>query len=93
MVKWEIVESMSRTIQVNQDELIKHIVQNCPHYFYNFAEGECCRRKVDKETCKLHVFSDELNCPDDCPRLSTKEYGCDKGRCPHVKALIKKFKA
>ena len=41
----------------------------------------------------LHVFSGELNCPHDCPRLNTKEYGCDKGRCPRVKAIIKQLKA
>lgn len=82
-----------KTIQVNQDELVKHIVDNCPHYFYNFQEGECCQRKVTKETCNLHVFSDDLHCPFDCPRLNTKEYGCDKGRCSRVKAIIKKLKA
>lgn len=82
-----------KTIQVNQDELVKYIAGNCPHYFYNFQEGECCQRKVTKETCNLHVFSDDLHCPLDCPRLNTKEYGCDKGRCSRVKAQIKKLKA
>lgn len=82
-----------KTIGINQDELVKYIVKNCPHYFYNYAEGECCQRKVTQETCNLHVFSGELNCPHDCPRLNTKEYGCDKGRCPRVKAIIKQLKA
>lgn len=82
-----------KTIQVNQDELVEYVVKNCPHYFYNFQEGECCQRKVAKETCNLHVFSVDLHCPLDCPRLNTKEYGCDKGRCPKVKAAIKRLKA
>lgn len=81
------------TVEVNQDELVKYIYQHCPYYFYNYQEGECCRRKVSKETCSLHVFADALRCPEDCPRLSTKEYGCDKGRCPRVKAIIKQLKA
>lgn len=80
------------TIEVNKVALVQYIVKNCPHYFYNFAEGECCRRKVNNETCNLHVFSDELHCPDSCPRLNTKEYGCDKGRCPKVRAIIKKLR-
>ena len=82
-----------KTIQVNQDNLTRYIVQNCSHYFYNFAEGECCRRKVYREACNLHVFSDDLHCPDDCPRLNTKEYGCDKGRCQYVKAVLMRLKA
>ena len=82
-----------KTIEVDHTELVKYIVQNCPSYFYNYAEGECCRRKVDKEVCSLHVFSDELHCPHDCPRLTAKEYGCDKGKCPRVKAIIKNLKA
>lgn len=81
-----------RTIEVNYDELIKYFVENCPYYFYNFADGPSCSRKVDKETCQLHVFADQLHCPLDCPRLNTKEYACDKGRCPRVKALIKRLK-
>lgn len=82
-----------KTIEVNQDELIKYIYTHCPSYFYNFQEGECCQRKVTAETCSLHVFAGELNSPLDCPRLNTKEYGCDKGRCPKVKAIIKQLKA
>lgn len=82
-----------KTIEVNQQELVKYIVSNCPHYFYNFADGESCYGKVTKETCKLHVFADDLHCPHDCPRLNTKEYACDKGRCPKVRATIKKLKA
>ncbi len=82
-----------KTIQVNQDELIKYIVKNCNNYFYNYVEGECCLRKVEKETCNLHVFSESLHCPLDCPRISTKAHGCDKGRCPHVKAVLKQLKA
>lgn len=49
-------------------------------------------RKVTKETCSLHIFADELQCPPDCPRLTTKGYGCDKGRCPRVKAIIRQLK-
>lgn len=82
-----------KTIEVNQDELTKYIYTHCPHYFYNYQEGECCQRKVSKETCSLHVFAGELHCPPDCPRLNTKDYGCDKGRCPRVKATIKSLKA
>lgn len=82
-----------KTIEINQEELTKYIYTHCVHYFYNFQDGECCQRKVNEETCSLHVFSDQLNCPLDCPRLNTKEYGCDKGRCPKVKATIKKLKA
>ena len=82
-----------KTIEINQEELTKYIYTHCVHYFYNFQEGECCQRKVNEETCSLHVFSDQLNCPLNCPRLNTKEYGCDKGRCPKVKATIKKLKA
>ncbi len=82
-----------KTIEVNRDELTKYIYQHYPYYFYNFQEGECCQRKVDKETCSLHVFADTLRCPEDCPRLNTKEYGCDKGRCPRVRAIIKQLKA
>lgn len=82
-----------KTIEINQEELTKYIYTHCVHYFYNFQEGECCQRKVNEETCSLHVFSDQLNCPLDCPRLNTKEYGCDKGRCSKVKATIKKLKA
>lgn len=79
-------------IEVDKDEFVRYIVEHCSHYFYNFAEGACCRRKVSKETCGLHAFSDELHCPDDCPRLNTEDYGCDKGKCPLVKAVIKKLK-
>lgn len=79
------------TIEVDKDELTKYIYVNCPSYFYNFQEGECCHKKVRKETCNLHVFADDLHCPLDCPRLNTKDYGCDKGRCPRVKAAIKKL--
>lgn len=82
-----------KTIEVKQDELVKYLYSHCPSYFYNFQEGECCQRKVNEETCSLHVFSDQLNCPLNCPRLNTKEYGCDKGRCPKVKAAIKNLKA
>lgn len=82
-----------KTIEVSQDALTEYIYRHCPNYFYNWQEGECCRRKVDKETCSLHVFADDLHCPYDCPRLNTKEYGCDKGRCPGVRATIKKLKA
>lgn len=82
-----------KTIEVSQDALTEYIYRHCPNHFYNWQEGECCRRKVDKETCSLHVFAGELRCPLDCSRLNTKEYGCDKGRCPRVKAVIKQLKA
>lgn len=82
-----------KTIKVKYDELVKRIVEHCPYYFYNYAEGESCRRKVDEQTCSLHVFADKLQCPSDCPRLNTKEYACIKGRCPRVKAIIKNLKA
>lgn len=82
----------AKTINVNQDELAKFVYTHCEHYFYNWQEGECCLRKVKKETCSLHVFAEDLNCPLDCPRLNTKDYGCDKGRCPKVKATIKTLK-
>ena len=82
-----------KTIEVNKQELVQMIVENCVHYFYNFADGESCAYKVDKEACKLHVFADDLHCPHDCPRLNTKEYACDKGRCSRVKAIIKKLTA
>ena len=82
-----------KTIEVKYDELVKHIVEKCPAYFYNYAEGECCQRKVTKETCNLHVFADDLHCPLDCPRLTTKDYGCDKGKCQRVKDTIKRLKA
>ncbi len=78
-----------KKIEVNYDELVKMIVRDCPHYFYNNAEGECCWRKVTNETCQLSDYSKELNCPPDCPRLNTKEYACDKGRCSRVKGIIK----
>lgn len=81
-----------KTIEVNQEELTKYIYTHCPSYFYNFQEGECYMRKVDKTTCSLHIFAGDLHCPLDCPRLNTKEYGCDKGRCPKVKAAIKQLK-
>lgn len=80
-----------KTIEVDKQELVRFIIKNCPYYFYNFQEGECCHRKVSKETCNLHVFADDLHCPLDCPRLNVKEYGCDKGRCPRVKAIIKEI--
>ena len=83
---------MIKTITVNQNELIKDIYQHCPSYFYNFQEGECCQRKVTKKTCNLHLFSEDLHCPLDCPRLNTNEYGCDRGKCPKVKATIKQLK-
>ncbi|MCM1295387.1 MAG: hypothetical protein NC311_07570 [Muribaculaceae bacterium] len=79
-------------IEVDKDELVKYLYRHCPAYFYNYAEGECCRRKVDKSVCSLHAFSEELHCPLDCPRLTAKEYACDKGKCPKIKALIKKLK-
>ena len=82
-----------KTIEINQEELTKYIYTNCTYYFYNFVDGECCQRKVTKATCSLHVFAGELNCPLDCPRLNTREYGCDKGRCPLVRATIKSLKA
>lgn len=82
-----------KTIEIKYDELVSYIVQNCSSYFYNYAQGECCRRKVSKETCSLHAFADDLHCPLDCPRLNTKEYGCDKGRCSKVKATIKSLKS
>ncbi len=79
-------------VEVSQNELTRYIYQHCPDYFYNTHDGECCRRKVTAETCSLHVFAGELNCPLDCPRLNTKEYGCDKGRCPVVRATIRNLK-
>ena len=82
-----------KTIEVNQDELTKFIVKNCPSHFYNFIDGETCQRKVTKQTCDLHVFADELRCPLDCPRLNTKEVGCDKGRCPRTKSIINQLKS
>lgn len=85
--------SESKRIEVNYNELIKHLYRNCTHYFYNFQEGECCNRKVTAETCSLHAFSEALSCPHDCPRLNTKEYGCDKGRCPRIKGIIKQLKS
>lgn len=81
-----------KTIEVNQEKLAKYIYRHCPAHFYNWQEGECCHHKVTKETCSLHVFADDLQCPLDCPRLNTKEYGCDKERCPKVKATIKELK-
>ena len=82
-----------KTLEVHQDELTKFIVNNCPYHFYNFIEGETCQRKVTKQTCDLHVFADELRCPLDCPRLNTKEVGCDKGRCPRTRAIINQLKS
>ena len=82
-----------KTIEINQDELVKYIVEKCDYYFYNWVNGGCCRHKVKKGVCDLHTFADELRCPLDCPRLEVKEYGCDKGRCPGVRAVIKKLKA
>ena len=81
-----------KTIEVKYDELVKFIVENCPHYFYNFADGESCNRKVNKQVCQLHVYAEDLKCPLDCPRLNTKEYGCDKGRCPRVKGILRQLK-
>lgn len=83
----------AKTIEVDLGRLTESIYRHCTHYFYNFQEGECCMRKVDKETCSLHVFADDLRCPQDCPRLNAKEYGCDKGKCPYVKSIIKELKA
>lgn len=82
-----------KTIEVSYDALVKHVYMNCSSYFYNFQEGECCLKKVTKQTCSLHVFADDLHCPLDCPRLNAQEYGCDKGRCSKVKAIIKGMKA
>ena len=82
-----------KTIEINQEELTKYIYTHCVHYFYHFQEGECCQRKVTEETCSLDASSEQLNWPLDCPRLNTKEYGGDEGRCPKVKATIKKLKA
>ena len=82
-----------RTIEVKYDELVKLIVEKCPHYFYNFLDGASCLRKVKKQTCELHVFADDLHCPLDCPRLNTKDFSCDKGRCPRVKGIIKQLGA
>lgn len=81
-----------KTIEVSYDELVKYIKQHCPKYFYNYADGESCYGKVEKGTCQLHVFADELCCPSDCPRLGTKEYSCDGARCQYVKATIRKLK-
>lgn len=82
-----------KTIEVDYKRLVEFIYEKCPHHFYNFAEGHCCVRKVNAQTCELHTFARELSCPHDCPRLNTKEYACDMGRCPRVKAIIKELKA
>lgn len=81
------------TLTISRAKLTEYIYTNCPAYFYNWQEGECCQHKVDRMTCSLHVFAAELHCPLDCPRLDTKEYGCDKGRCPKVRTAIKNLKA
>lgn len=86
-------KSTNNEITVDRDKLTKYVYRHCSSYFYNFQEGECCQRKVRKEMCNFHVFADGLSCPLDCPRLDTKEYGCDKGKCPKVKATIKRLKA
>lgn len=80
------------TIEVVKAKLIKLLIGRCPYYFFNYQEGECCMRKVNRETCNLHVFAKELECPQDCPRLNTKEYGCDRGRCSKIKTIIKNLK-
>lgn len=82
-----------KKIEIDQDKLIKYIYQHCQHFFYNTADGESCYRKVDKETCNLHAFANDLHCPFDCPRLNTKEYACNKGLCSRVKAVLKTLKA
>lgn len=81
-----------KQITVDYNELVRYLCQHCSAYFYNYAQGECCRGKVDKAHCDLHVFSEELHCPLDCPRLHTKEFGCDKGKCPRIKAIVKRLK-
>ena len=83
----------AKTIEVDKDKLTEYIVNNCPHFSYNYVRGETCRSKVDEEMCDLHVFGKELHCPYDCPRLVAKEYSCDRGRCPKVRAIIKELKA
>lgn len=81
-----------KTIEIDQDRLLAYVVKNCPSHFYNAVYGECCLRKVEKETCDLHVFAQDLHCPLDCPRLNSKPYHCDKGRCQRVKDIIKSLK-
>lgn len=86
-------KSTSKAITVDKDKLTKMIVENCPYYFYNSYKGETCNRKVRKEICDLHAFGDQLNCPQDCPRLTAKDYRCNRGACPRTKAIIKEMKA
>ncbi len=79
-------------MEVDKDKLVKYLYERCPAHFYNYVEGDCCINKVSKQTCSLHAFAKDLNCPLDCPRLDAKEYRCDKGKCSKIKGLIKGFK-
>ena len=82
------------TIEVNKKALISYIVRNCPYHNYNCFEGDICYRKINKEICNISIFSKDLHCPSDCPRLGShpSDYACDKGRCPGVRAKLKKLK-
>lgn len=81
-----------KTVEVDYQKLVKLIVKGCPQHFYNSVHGESCHRKVKAGFCDLHVFSDELECPLDCPRISNQDFGCDKGHCPYIRNVIKSLK-
>lgn len=85
--------TMASTIMIDKEALTRLLVGSCPHHFYNTHDGDSCERKVNKETCELNVYADMLRCPHDCPRLLSKDYSCDKGRCPRIKGLINSLKA
>lgn len=45
-----------KTIQVNQDELVKYIVGNCPHYFYNFKRASAAAARSRKRPASCTYF-------------------------------------
>lgn len=86
------IRKPDKTITVNHKALIRHIFEHCEYYFYNYIDGASCRKKVKAGMCRIHELADrEFVCPDDCPHLASEEYSCDKGRCPYVRATLKRL--
>ena len=87
-------KSDTATIEVNKKALMNYLVTHCRHHDFNSFEGSICYRKINKEICQLSVYGRELHCPHDCPRLSItpSHYACDEGRCPKIRATIKRLK-
>lgn len=81
-----------KTIEVDYEKLTEHLVRSCSSLTVSVGGTWFCQKKMDA-TCRLSLYERE-KCPRDCPHMNEKvEWACDEGRCPRVKAIIKKLKA